>query len=69
MYVIKPSVLCLGFHFSITNRRILSQLHDVLLKYLIKIRAIVYVILWHSTAYWSQNYMASEEECLLKTLL
>jgi hypothetical protein len=54
---LKESVFCFGFHFSVTNRRILSQLHDVFLKYLIKICAVPYAILWNSTAYCSQNNM------------
>jgi len=36
----KKSVPWWGLHFGITNRRILSQLHDVFLKYLINILAV-----------------------------
>ena len=61
--------VCWGLHFGITNRRILSQLHDVFLKYLINILAVAYVILCHTTSYWSQKIMAFGKECLLKTLL
>lgn len=66
----EKSVLCLWFYFSMTNRRLLSQLQDLFfLKYLRKLCAVAYAILWHTTAYWSQNKMVSEKRYLLKTLL
>ena len=66
----KKSVLCSRFPFSMTHRRLLLQKHDFFFfKYLKKICAVAYAILWYKTAYWSQNNMASEEGYLLKTLL
>jgi len=54
--------------FSMTNRRILLQFHDVFLKYLIKLCALAYAFLAFNSLLLSQQH-GFREECLLKTLL
>jgi len=52
----KIPVLCLGGYFSMTNRRILSQFHDVFLKHLIKICSSLRHIVAYNSLLLSEPY-------------